>query len=57
MCALLYRCTNQETSAVAVVPWMVAVISWRVVDDYRYFLVGCGWWLLFPGGLWKKKQS
>ena len=31
---------------------MVPVISWWTLDGSCYFLVGSGWFLLFPGGLW-----
>ena len=31
---------------------MVTDISWWALDGCCYFLVGSGWLLLFPGGLW-----
>ena len=31
--------------------WMVAVISWCVLDGHWHVLMGSGWLRIFPGGL------
>ena len=32
--------------------WIVVDIIWWAVDDNCSFQVGCGWFFLFPVGLW-----
>ena len=43
---------NFGIRSLAVTSWWMAAISLWPLDGCCYFLMGSGWLLLFPGGLW-----